>query len=312
MVKKAPKAVQIERAHHWIVKSLDALEEARVLIPSGKTRSGAYSRLYYSAHHAAVALLRLIGNKAKTHSSVKAEFGKAWVKRRGFPPTYGKILKSLSIDRTKADYGEFVPSMKRDLDSRYKTVYNFIKRAQKEIPPISTAKILLLLVAENPEIRDLSFDIYCPKTYYHHTRFTSWCPKGRVTDKWLNTLLSQSIKMLQTLRVKESKEYVIGLNSRINQYEDYHIIMLDFDDVSSIPFDKFKGEPGFFFRTHSGFHFIGSKLYTYNDWAKTMKKHSKLASTKHYELSIKRGYATLRLTASPRKPVAPAYIGRSE
>lgn len=302
----------IERAHHWIVKSLDALEEARVLIPSGKTRIGAYSRLYYSAHHAAIALLRLIGNKAKTHSAVKAEFGNVWVKKRGFPPSYGKILKTLSDDRTKADYGEFVPSMKRDLDGRYETVLKFIKRAQKEIPPISTAKILSILVTENSEIRDFSFDIYCPKTYYHHTRFTSWCPKGRVTDNWLKTLLAQTIKTLQTLKIKESKEYVLGLNSRINQYEDHHIIMLDFDDVSSVPFDKFKGEPGFFFRTHSGFHFIGSKLYKYLDWKKAMKKYSKLASVKHYELSLKRGYATLRLTASSRKPVAPAYIGRSK
>ena len=259
MAKIKYKSKNIERAHHWIVKALDALEEAHVLIPSGKTRIGAYSRLYYSAHHTAVALLRLIGNKAKTHSSVKGQFGKAWVKKRGFPASYGKVLKSLASDREKADYGEYVPTMKRDLELLHTKVYNFIKRAQKEIPPISIANILSILTGENPEVRDFSFDIYCPKSYYHHTRFTAWCPKGRVTDAWLSKLLLNTKKTLKSLKIKESSEYVIGLNSRTNQYEDCHIIMLDFDDVSSIPFHKFKGEKGFFFRTHSGFHFIGAE-----------------------------------------------------
>jgi len=113
-------------------------------------------------------------------------------------------------------------------------------------------------------------------------------------------------------KAREAKEYVLGLNSRVNQYEDHHIMLLDFDDVSSIPFDKFKGEPGFFFRTHSGFHFIGSKLYPFAEWRKAMKKYSRLASKDHFELSMKRGYATLRLTASSRKPFLPAYIGRSK
>jgi uncharacterized protein (UPF0332 family) len=301
----------IERAHHWIAKSIDALGEAQVLIPSGRTRLGAYSRLYYSAHHAAVALLRLSGNRAKSHQSIRSAFGQQWVKKRSFPPRYGRLLKALYSARAKADYGEYVPTMARDLEQHSRFVEAFIKRAQKEVPPISTAKILAMIVSQNPEIRDFSFDIYCPKSYYHHTRLTAWCPKGRVSDAWLHKLLNAQIRTLKSLGVGEAGDYVLGLNSRVNQYKEQHVIMLDFDDVSSLPFHRFKGEPGFFFRTHSGYHFIGSKLYGITAWRSRMRKFSRIASKQHFDLSLKRGYGTLRLTTSPRKPVAPAYIGRS-
>lgn len=302
---------QIERAHWWLAKAIDTLAEAKLLIPSGQTRLGAQNRLYYSAHHIARALLQLIGNQSKTHKAIVNQFGLEWVGKRGFPTSYGRLLNNLYDDRDKADYGEYVPTFESDIKSLAKQVENFIKKARQVIPPVSTAKILSLLVQANPEIRDFSFDIYCPKSYYHHTRFTTWCPKGRVTDTWLKTLLNSTKKTLRGLKVKNSEAYVIGLNSRVNQYEPMHIIMLDFDDISTIPESKFKGEPGFIFRTGSGFHFIGSKLYDYNSWKKRMKSFLPLASKQHYDLSLKRGYATLRLTASVRKPIAPIYIGRS-
>ena len=304
-------AKSVEQAHGWIVKAIDTLGEARVLIPSGQTRLGAYSRLYYSAHHTAVALLRLVGNRARTHSAIKSEFGKRWVKQRSFPPSYGKVLKMLYTERTKADYDEYVPTMLKDLEKHAAVVEAFIKRAQKEIPPISTAKILSTLVRENSKIMDFSFDMYCPKSYFHHTRFTTWCPKGRVTDTWLKKLLNAHRRTLQGLSVPEAKDYVIGLNSRVNQYAEEHLILLDFDDLSSIPSHQLKGEPGFFFRTHRGFHFIGSKLYRLKEWKVKMRRYSRIASRQHVDLSMKRGYATLRLTSSPRKSVVPAYIGRS-
>jgi len=302
---------QIERAHWWLAKAIDTLAEAKLLIPSGQTRLGARNRLYYSAHHVARALLVLIGNQSKSHKAIVNQFGLEWVGKRNFPASYGRLLNNLYSDRDKADYGEYVPTFQSDIESLARQVENLIKKARQVIPPVSTAKILSLLVEANPEIRDFSFDIYCPKSYYHHTRFTIWCPKGRVTDKWLKTLLNSILKSLRALKVKNSEAYVIGLNSRVNQYEPMHIIMLDFDDISTIPEDKFKNEPGFIFRTGSGFHFIGSKLYDYTSWKKRMQSFLPLASKQHYDLSLKRAYATLRLTASSRKPIAPIYIGRS-
>jgi len=238
--------------------------------------------------------------------------GHEWIKKRKFPKSYGKLLKSLYDDRGKADYGEYVPTFPEVLGQLRRRVNMFLKRAWKEIPSVSMAHILEILVNENPQIRDFSFDVYCPKTYYHHTRLSIWVPKGRLNDKLLNKILTSSRQQLKNFGVKESKDYVLGLNSRVNQYDEQHILMLDFDDVSTLPYHKLAGEPGFFFRTESGFHFIGSKLYAFSEWEKRMKRYSKIASTQHCELSFKRRYGTLRITESPRKPVKPAYIGRSK
>ena len=136
----------VKQAHRWIAKAFDALAEAHALIPSGRTRLGAYNRLYYSAHHTAVALLRLIGNNSKKHVGIISTFGKEWVVRRGFPARYGKVLRTLYGDREKADYGEYVPTTLKDLDKYDATVKAFILRAQKEIPPISIDNILSVLV----------------------------------------------------------------------------------------------------------------------------------------------------------------------
>lgn len=248
---------------------------------------------------------------SKTHDSIKNQFGAVWVRRKGFPARYGRILKDYYADREKADYGEYVPTMQRDLEARVRVVQAFIRRAQKLIPPVSLARIVTLLVRDNPTIRDFSFDFYCPHSYYHHTRFSVWCPKGRLTDRWLRRLVASTRRSVKALGVVDAKDYVLGINSRVNQYEEAHLLMLDFDNVSSVPSQMFAGEPGFFFRTHSGFHFLGGRLYKYSDWKKRMRRYSSVVSRDHRELSLKRGYATLRITASPRKPLVPAYVGRS-
>jgi uncharacterized protein (UPF0332 family) len=305
-------AKRIERAHWWMAKAVDSLSEAKALIPTGSTRRGAYNRLFYASHHIAVALLRLIGNKSRTHKSIIRQFGLLWVQQRRFPKFYGGLLNQLHSERGKADYGEYVPTKMQDLEKRYLQVERFLKRAWKEIPAVSTEGILNILVDENDAIRDFSFDIYCPKSYFHHTRMTFWTPKGRADDEFLQSLLSNARRMLKNLGIEEQNDYVLGLNSKVNQYEEMHLLMLDFDDVSTLPYDKFRTEPGFFFRTENGFHFLGAVLYGLKDWRKRMRKYSKLASRDHCNLSIKRGYGTLRLTSSNRKPGKPAYIGRTE
>lgn len=304
-------AKNIERAHWWIAKAVDALEEARVLLPSGQTRAGARSRMYYAAHHAAVALLKLVGVSATSHQAVKGTFGREWILKRKLPKKFGQLITTLGSERTDADYGEFVATDRRSMDRTFAEVRRFVLRAQREIPPVTTARILALLVEKNPAIRDFSFDVYCPKSYFHHTRFTAWTPKGRVSDRWLGRLLSETTRTLQGLNVRESSDYVLGLNSRVNQYRPLHVLMLDLDDVSSVSTKKFAKEPGFLFRTGSGYHFIGSTLYSFAEWKRKMRSFLPLASKQHYQLSLARGYATLRLTASPRKPRRPVYVGQT-
>ena len=157
----------VERAHHWMVKASDSLAEARVLISSGQTRLGAYSRLYYAAHHISTALLGLVGKSARSHRAVINQFSMEWVKGRALPAKYGTLLKDLYKERALADYGSYVPTLERDLSRRLALVERFRKRASREIPAISIGRILKILTDENPDVRDFSFDVYCPKSYYH-------------------------------------------------------------------------------------------------------------------------------------------------
>lgn len=299
----------IESARRWLVKAMDTLAEARVLIESGQTRAGCYNRLYYSTHHIAKALLCLLGKRVSKHSVVISSFKKEWVDKRKFPKTYAKLIKDLEYERKLADYGEYVPTYKREVEKRLRAVENFMKKSSDVIPPIDIGKILSLLVARNPEITDFSFDVYCPKSYYHHTRVTLWAPKGITNSNWINLALKNSMAMLKNLKIKDYRDYVIGLDSKVNQYAEKHVVMLDFDDTSSIPINELKDEPGFVFRTKSGYHFLGSRLYDKSEWRKRMRKYQKIASKDHIQLSFKRGYGTLRLTESPRKSGKPAYVG---
>ncbi len=112
----------------------------------------------------------------------------------------------------------------------------FLSRAWKEISSVSMVHILKNLVIENPQIRDYNFDVYCSKSYYHHTQLSIWITRGRLTDKLLNSIVTSSRQQLNNFGIKESRDYVLGLNSRVNQYDEKHILKLDFDDVSTLPY----------------------------------------------------------------------------
>ena len=58
-------------------------------------------------------------------------------------------------------------------------------------------------------------------------------------------------------------------------------------------------------------HRSEAKLHSASEWKKRMRAYSRSAPNWDLQLSLKRGYGTLRLTPSPIKPIIPAHIGRS-
>ena len=62
-----------------------------------------------------------------------------------------------------------------------------------------------------------------------------------MTDTWLRKLLNSNRRTLQALSVPEVNDYVLGLNSRVNQYASEHLILLDFDDLSTFSYEKTQG-----------------------------------------------------------------------
>ena len=164
-------------------------------------------------------------------------------------------------------------------------------------------------------IRDFSFDIYCPKTYSHHTRITFWQPPFYSPIYGPNQLAKHARKLLKALRVRRTEDYVVGINSKLNQYKPIHLLMLDMDCLDSAVETALKDIGGVLLKTGRGLHFLGHDVIDgQKEWISIMKK---LRSNKdlkdhldmdHIEISLRRGYSTLRVTSSPVKPVTPIFF----
>jgi hypothetical protein len=101
-------------------------------------------------------------------------------------------------------------------------------------PRIEVTDILKGIYEDNrAKVKDFSFDIYCPKTYSHHNRLTFWQPPFYLDIISPKSLTFNTRKLLKALRVKKHTDYVVGINSKLNQYSPVHMVMLDIDGVDT-------------------------------------------------------------------------------
>jgi hypothetical protein len=183
------------------------------------------------------------------------------------------------------------------------------------VPKVETLDILRGIYEKNSNIiKDLSYDIYCPKTYSHHTRVTFWQPPFYLDIFSVDQLAGQSKLMLKGLKVRRHQDYVVGLNSRMDQYKPIQLIMLDIDSVDSAVEHELKAYGGVLLKSGRGFHFIAHRIFeNQSAWEKEMKRFKRNRALKghldqdHIDISLRRGYSTLRITASKVKPTVPVF-----
>jgi uncharacterized protein (UPF0332 family) len=84
-------------------KSKEKLRVAEQLLQSGAYED-TVSRAYYSAFHAAQAVLQTEGLSVSTHQGLVNLFGLHFVKTGKFPKRFGKFLANLKDDRESSDY----------------------------------------------------------------------------------------------------------------------------------------------------------------------------------------------------------------
>jgi hypothetical protein len=184
------------------------------------------------------------------------------------------------------------------------------------VPRVGVLDIVQGLVEQNGAIlKDLSYDIYCPRTYKHHTRLTCWQPPFYLPIFGPDRLATAARELLKRLRVSRAQDYVVGLNSRVDQYSDTHLVMLDFDSIDPAVESELARIKGILVKSGRGFYFIGTALVQgRREWERTMKrlrKHKVLrrhVDHDHIDISLARGYSTLRVTASPVKPDVPIFF----
>jgi hypothetical protein len=68
--------------------------------------------------------------------------------------------------------------------------------------------------------------------------------------------------MLRNLRVMRSNDYVVGINSRLDQYGGTHLIMLDIDSLDTSIETYLSKIGGVLLKSGRGFHFIGNTVMT--------------------------------------------------
>jgi uncharacterized protein (UPF0332 family) len=306
---------QRKRASTLLALSETELEASRVLLEHRLFRE-AVVHLYFTSFYLSHALLCHKLNANPSHNAVESHLHREYGRRRWFPNRYVRCHSRLHQLRNEIDYRSAHTPEPSLLLKELKTVQSFTKYASKLVPAVSYDLILRSIAEENPgKVFDFSVDVYCPKTYSHHTRITAWFPPFYL-DIFNTSRLASIVKdALARLKVSKSAQYVAGINSKLDQYGDKHLLMIDIDSFDAEVESTLRRIGGILFKSGRGYHFIGSKVIESD---KARKKALRRAlrhpvlkdriDKKHIAISLKRGYSTLRITDSSVKPTIPRFF----
>lgn len=305
---------QKKRASTMMALGSSEREAAESLIAKEKLRE-AVVHLYFSTYFISQALLADKIESKTNHKSLEAALHRHFGRRNDFPRRYIDLHVELHQQRTEFNYRTTHVPDPDDLSTQLNRLKAYERFALKVVPRVELLDILRAYhQGYEGSIKDFSFDVYCPKTYSHHTRLTLWLPPFYLGVSSLDSVMSHSRRMLQRLKVKRTDDYVLGLNSRIDQYADNHLVMIDVDAVLPAVEAALKPLGGVLLKTGRGFHFLGNTiLFGKTSWESYMRrvlKNPTLArhiDKNHIQISLKRGYSTLRLTSSPVKPTTPYF-----
>lgn len=307
-------ARQKKRASSLMALGTSERDAAENLVAAGLYRE-AVVHLYFTCFYVSQAMLCHIVTTNPSHDHVETQLHKAYGRNPDFPRRYVRLHARLHSQRNEFDYRTTHTPDPRVLKDQIVNLTAYVKFAMSVVPRVEVLDLLRSISDDNPNmIKDFSFDIYCPKTYAHHTRLTFWQPPFYLGIFGVPQLVLGATRLLRGLRVRKSRDYVVGLNSKVNQYKDDHLIMIDIDSVNPAVESALKAIGGILVKSGRGFHFIGRKVVSgIHKWRKEMKsilRHKTLkvhVDKNHIEISIRRGYSTLRVTSSPAKPTVPYF-----
>ena len=271
--------------------------------------------MYFSSFYASQALLAKHIGANPSHKNVETELHRRYGRSSTFPRRYVRLHDELHRLRNEFDYKTAHSPSPTMLATKQRVLQAYLAFALKRVPRIDVVDLLRGILAEHgAAIRDLSYDVYCPRTYAHHTRLTVWQPPFYLDIFTPSMLAGAARQMLESLRVRRTDDYVVGINSRVNQYESSQLVFLDIDSVDAGVEAELKKLGGILLKTGRGFHFIGTALIRKHvTWEKLMRRLARsrvlrrYVDQDHIAISLKRGYSTLRVTESPAKPTVPFF-----
>lgn len=272
--------------------------------------------LYFCSFYLSNAVCADIVGDNTNHRRVETELNKRYGRGNGqISASYVKLHNRLHELRNDFSYKTAHIPRKDEIKSLRNKLQLYYKQVEQKLAKVTTFDIIYDLYRRNPDrVRDFSFDIYCPKTYSHHNRITFWQPPFYLKIFTPEKIIEKTRILLSSLRIRKSIDYVIGLNSRVNQYSSDHYLLLDFDSLDTDVESVLKEIGGVILKSGRGYHFIGNEIIVGEEsWSKEMKRIGRIRilkdkiDKKHIEISIRRGYSTLRVTKSPAKPQVPVF-----
>lgn len=306
---------QKKRASTLMSLALSELEASVTLVERELCRE-ALVHMYFCCFYATQALLVTHVSAKPSHKNLEAQLHKHYGKSKSFPRRYVEIHTLLHSLRIQFNYNVTYSPQPKLIQQKLRVLQAYVSFAFRSVPTLGTTDLLAAILAENPgKINDFSYDIYCPKTYSHHTRLTLWQPPFYLDIFSVAQVQTQARRMLQNLRVKRPNDYVVGINSRLDQYGGNHLVMLDIDSLDASVESSLSKLGGVLLKSGRGFHFIGRKVVEgQREWEKMMRQLKRGKELKdyldhdHIDVSLRRGYATLRVTSSKVKPQIPVFF----
>ena len=240
-----------------------------------------------------------------------ATLRRVYGRHKSFPGRY--IDLQARLHQMRADLRLHAPSRKA-VKKELEVLGLYLKFIFKVVPRWEIKDILEGIVEGEAQVQDLSFDVYCPKTYVHHVRATIWQPPYYLDIFSHQSIVAQIKGAFAALGVSKNEDYVIGLNSRVDQYADNHLLMLDIDGIHPQAESALKKVGGILLRSGRGYHFIGDRIISgRRNWERALKRLMKeprlrkYLDKEHVKISLNRGYSTLRISSSKIKPVTPYF-----
>lgn len=291
------------------------LESAGALLRQGQYRE-AVVHMYFASFYGSQSLLadRVTGAK---HQHVERELHKSWKDRKAPPQQYVRLHTRLHELRNAIDYRETYVPNPHLVEKSIKRVAKYLRFISRVVPRVDLPELLADIATGSGEaLEDFSYDVYEPTSYYDvGPRLTLWLNLALLPSVKPKALAVASERLLHHVRVKHSADLAVGINSKMNQYEPLHMLMLDIDEPRAAGVEEELAKiGGYLIKTRRGFHFIGRQLIKGQEkWESTLRRIARdrrlkqIVDLEHIELSMKRGYSTLRITETPGKPFVPFF-----
>jgi uncharacterized protein (UPF0332 family) len=205
---------QKKRASSLMALGTSERDAAQKLIEAGLYRETVV-HLYFTCFYVSQAMLCHVLPTNPTHGNVQSSLHKTYGRSPDFPRRYIELHTFLHDQRNEFDYRTTHTPDPDALKHQLATLSSYVKFAMSVVPRVEVLDLLRAISFDNPDrIRDFSFDIYCPKTYSHHTRLTFWQPPFYLDIFGVSQLIKGATRLLRGLRVRRTTDYVVGLVTR--------------------------------------------------------------------------------------------------